>query len=187
MQKPRGSAQSTDPVRKNCKLQGAAGSRLTTIPGTKSAALDELDIGIVGVMQAFQRWIVSAMADAGIKDLVVTDALVLDQLNGRAHAKSLADICFILNIEDARVVGYSLRKLVALDVVSAEKRGKEVIFSITPLGQAYLLRYQEVREHRLLDTLVALGPNKSVYTALSQYLRKLSGLYDQAARAASSL
>jgi predicted MarR family transcription regulator len=187
MHKPRGSAQSTGPVRKNCSLQGASGPRLTNVLDARSAVLDELDSGIPDVMHAYQRWMVGAMADAGLKDLVVTDALVLDQLNHRAHAKGLADICFILNFEDAHVVGYSLRKLVALDVVSAEKHGKEVFFSITPLGQEYLRRFQEIRKHRLLDTLAALGLNKFVLTALSQHLRKMSGFYDQAARAASSL
>lgn len=151
-----------------------------------SMLVDEMDLGVVSAMHAFQRWIVTAMRDSGFRDLTVIDALVLDLLKQRAHNKRLADICFILNVEDTHVVGYSLRKLINRGVVAATKNGKEVTYAITPLGEQHLLRFREIHERHLLDTLSTLQLNKNVLTALAQYLRKMSGLYDQAARAASS-
>jgi predicted MarR family transcription regulator len=153
----------------------------------KDDALVEIELGTVSAMHAFQRWILSCMEMAGLKDLTVVDVLVLHHVNHRLHDKRKADICFLLNIEDAHVVSYSLRKLVALGVVKTKKNGKEVTYSATPSGQEYLLRYKEIRERRLVDALDTLGLKQSALGELAQYLRKMSGLYDQAARAAASL
>lgn len=153
----------------------------------KSGALEEIDHGIASAMHAFQRWIVSAMRDtAELHDLSAIEALLLGQLRYRANGKRLADICFVLNIEDTHVVSYSLRKLVARGIVVAKRHGKEVTYSISASGKQHLLRFDELHERLLLDALSALQLNQSVLPELAQYLRKMSGLYDQAARAASS-
>jgi len=150
-------------------------------------ALAEIELGAFGTSQAFQRWIVRCMAIAGLKDLTVVDVLVLHHVNHRASDKRLADISFVLNIEDSHVVGYSLRKLAGLGVIRADRHGKEVTYAITPSGQAFLRRYTEIREQRLIDALITIGLNNSVLGELAQYLRRMSGLYDQAARAATSI
>jgi predicted MarR family transcription regulator len=99
----------------------------------------------------------------------------------------LADICFILNIEDTHIAAYSIRKLVAAGLINSIRSGKDVAYTTTALGQNYLHRYMNIREHCLLDALEVLNLNKSALEELAQYLRKMSGLYDQAARAVSSL
>jgi predicted MarR family transcription regulator len=50
------------------------------------------------------------MMTAGVKDMTITDVLVLHHINHRAREKKLADIGFILNIEDTHVVNYALKK-----------------------------------------------------------------------------
>jgi len=169
------------------KDEDAAHEPLRAPPPGKAEALTEIELGMVAAMHAFQRCIVRAMRDAGLQDLTVIDALILDQLQHRAHNKRLADICFILNIEDAHVASYSVRKLVRLGVAAGDKNGKEVTYAITPAGRQWLERYRDIREHRLLDALGTLRLHHAVLKELAQYLRKMSGLYDQAARAASSL
>jgi predicted MarR family transcription regulator len=67
------------------------------------------------------------------------------------------------------------------------RHGKEITSAITPSGQAFLRRYTEIRERRLIDALITIGLNNSVSGELAQYLRRMSGLYDQAARAATSI
>lgn len=167
----------------------------TSLPGparsavpdkAEPALISETDLGLVNAMHAFQRWIVSALRDCGFRDLTVIDALVLDLLKQRGHDKRLADICFMLNIEDTHVVGYSLRKLIDRGVVATRKHGKEVTYAMTPAGEECLRHFQEIHQRHLLDTLEALQLNRDILSALARYLRKMSGLYDQAARAASS-
>jgi predicted MarR family transcription regulator len=112
--------------------------------------------------------------------------LVLHQIGGGADGKGVADLSFVLNIEDVHVVSYSLRKLVGLGIVKACRRGKEVTYSVTPLGREYLQLYRQIREECLMRSIDVLQINPVALKELAQYLRKLSGLYDQAARAASS-
>lgn len=165
-------------------------SPLEPAPGKRSSGLDvfpDVELGTIGAVHAFQRWAASCMKAAGLMNLTVVDVLVLHHVSHPTHNRRLADICFILNIEDTHVVAYSLRKLIRLKVISADRRGKEVMYATTSLGREYLSRYHEIREHHLVDALAALGLDNSLLKELAQFLRKMSGIYDQAARAASSL
>jgi predicted MarR family transcription regulator len=90
-------------------------------------------------------------------------------------------------VEDSHVVGYSLKKLVSLGVVQTEKSGKEVLYFPSELGQQLVKRYREIREECLIDPLVTSGTQNADIGDMAKLLRTMSGLYDQAARAASSL
>jgi predicted MarR family transcription regulator len=153
----------------------------------KSRELSEFEFGLIIAGNAFNRWVVRCMAAAGLKDLTTLDVLLLHHVNHRAREKKLADISFMLNIEDAHVVAYSLRKLGGLGLVKSEKRGKEVLFSTTAKGQACIARYREVREACLVASLSGEAGENAELGELARFLRTLSGLYDQASRAAASL
>ena len=88
-------------------------------------------------------------------------------------------------IEQHHHRAYSLKKLVAAGLVLTEKVGKEVIYSPSPTGEAAVQQYREVRETCLIDNLDA-GRNPDI-GEMARLLRTMSGLYDQAARAATSL
>ncbi|WIT10993.1 winged helix DNA-binding protein [Paucibacter sediminis] len=151
----------------------------------RSLELSEFEFGLIVAWNAFSRWAMRCMAAAGRGDLAITDVLVLHHVNHRARNKKLADICFVLNYEDTHVVAYALKKLLAAGLVAAEKQGKEVFYTPTAEGEALVERYREVRETCLMDNFEQelnhdIGAN-------ARLLRSMSGMYDQAARAASSL
>jgi len=151
----------------------------------RSMELSEFEFGLIVAWNAFSRWAVRCMAAAGCPDLTITDVLLVHHLCHRARNKKLADIGFMLNYEDTHVVAYSLKKLVAAGLALAEKQGKEVFYSPTPLGESLVKQYREVREKCLvgsLDTQLNTGIGE-----LARLLRTMSGMYDQAARAATSL
>jgi predicted MarR family transcription regulator len=151
----------------------------------RSVELSEFEFGMIVAWNAFSRWAMRCMAAAGCPDLTITDVLVLHHLNHRERNKKLADICFVLNYEDTHVVAYSLKKLVAAALVQAEKVGKEVIYRPSPAGEAAVRHYREVREACLIANL---DPDRNADIGeLARLLRTMSGLYDQAARAATSL
>lgn len=153
----------------------------------QSAEMSEFEFGLIVAGNAFHRWVVHCMSAAGLKDLMPLDVLVLHHVTHRARDKRLADICFIMNVEDTHLINYSLKKLQGLGVVSSQKNGKEVTYCATEIGQAYVARYREIRERCLIDALHAdAGLNKDI-GELARLLRVLSGMYDQAARAAASL
>ena len=153
----------------------------------RSAELSEFEFGMIIASNAFNRWAVRCMTAAGVKDMTITDVLVLHHINHRAREKKLADIAFILNIEDTHVVNYALKKLQALGLVKTEKRGKEVLYSTNEEGQALCQRYYEIREQVLVSGLTGSGTESFELSELARFLRVLSGLYEQAARAATSL
>ncbi len=153
----------------------------------RSAELSEFEFGLIIAGHAFNRWAVRCISAAGMKDMSIIDVLVLHHINHRAREKKLADIAFILNIEDTHIVNYSLKKLQTLGLVKTEKRGKEVLYSTNEEGQAVCQRYYEIREEVLVSALSGDGTESSELSELARFLRRLSGLYDQAARSATSL
>ena len=151
----------------------------------RSVELSEFEFGMIVAWNAFSRWAVRCMAAAGCPDLTITDVLLVHHLCHRARNKKLADICFVLNYEDTHVVAYSLKKLVAAGLVQAEKVGKEVIYRPSPAGETAVRQYREVREACLIANLDT--ERNADIGEMARLLRTMSGLYDQAARAATSL
>jgi len=151
----------------------------------RSVELSEFEFGLIVAWNAFSRWAVRCMAAAGCPDLTITDVLLLHHINHRARNKKLADICFVLNYEDTHVVAYSLKKLVAAGLARTERAGKEVFYSPTEQGEAFVRQYREVREECLVKSLDT--ELNAPIGELARLLRTMSGMYDQAARAATSL
>ncbi len=151
-------------------------------------ALSEFEYGLIISGNAFERWVVRCMAAAGYPEFNALDVLVVHSVNHRARDKRLSDICFVLNIEDSHLVNYALKKLARAGLVEAEKRGKETVYRTTQEGAGACARYRAVRESCLVETVAALGNfDDAEIAAVARFLRALSGLYDQAARAAASL
>ncbi|MBB1593923.1 winged helix DNA-binding protein [Achromobacter sp. UMC46] len=149
--------------------------------------LSEVEFGLIIASHAFNRWMVRCMACAGLPELTSLDILVLNHVFHRGRGKKLADICFTLNVEDTHLVNYSLKKLERLGVVQSAKTGKEVIYTTTEAGAAAIQRYAEVREQCLVKSFIDSPAADDANHQLANTLRTLSGLYDQAARAATSL
>lgn len=146
--------------------------------------LSELEFGLIVAYNGFSRWMGRCMTAAGNANLGPLEILVLHNLTHRERGKRLSDVCFMLNIEDAHTVNYAIKKLVKAGLVEGEKSGKEMLYSPTGEGIKLVERYRDVREQCLIDGLNMDGEELQEIAAT---LRRLSGVYDQAARAASSL
>ena len=153
----------------------------------RSAQMSEFEFGLIVSSNAFHRWVVHCMSAAGLKDLTALDVLVLHHVTHRARDKRLADIAFIMNVEDTHLINYSLKKLQSLGVVESTKTGKEVTYAPTAQGKVHVDRYREIRENCLINALKADDALNHDIGELARLLRVLSGIYDQAARSAASL
>lgn len=149
--------------------------------------LSELEYAMTMTYNAFSRWMVHCMASIGYKDLNPLDILILHNVNHRTREKRLADIGFMLNIDDTHTVNYAIKKLVKLELVVGKKLGKEMFYRTTKLGQEICQKYRDVRQSCLVDAAVASNKNFDEVSHTALVLRTMSGLYDQASRAASSL
>ncbi len=158
----------------------------------KAGALSEFEYGLIVAANAFNRWIVRGMAAAGLQDLGALDVLVLHSVNHRTREKKLADLCFVLNVEDTHTVTYALKKLTRLGLIARARRGKEIFYRTTEAGQEACARYRAVREDCLVAAFGAFAGGGAATMdeevgEAAELLRALSGLYDQAARSAASL
>ncbi len=149
--------------------------------------LSEFEFGLIVAYNGFARWVNHCMAAAGKADLSTLEILILHNITHRGRPKRLADVCFMLNIEDTHTVNYAVKKLVRQGLVEGEKSGKEIFYSSTPAGVALCRKYREVREKCLIDGLQLLDGDGADLRQIAATLRALSGIYDQASRAAASL
>jgi predicted MarR family transcription regulator len=170
-------------------LAAAPGHRIVTsqhLVSPRSPELSEVEFGLAIVGNAYDRWMVRCMTAAGYPDTAALDVLVLHHVNSQHQEKKLADICFVLNVEDTHVVSYALKKLVGMGLVEGSKRGKEVFFRTTERGREACERYRQVRETCLMPGFAGSTEENQRLGDVASVLRTLSGRYDQAARAASA-
>lgn len=158
----------------------------------EAAELSEFEFGLIVASNAFNRWITRCMAAAGYPDLATLDVLVLHAVNHRDRPKRLADLCFVYNIEDTHTVNYAVKKLVKAGLVEGRRQGKEIFYSASAEGKTACAKYREVREDCLISALGAVAGERSrefmgEVGEAAELLRALSGLFDQAARSATSL
>lgn len=148
--------------------------------------LSELEYAMTMAYNAFTRWMVHCMTAAGYKDLNPLDILVLHNINHRTREKRLSDIVFVMNVEDSHTINYSIKKLVKADLVTGNKQGKEMFYSTTAEGQKLCLEYRNIREECLVSAASSTDRDFDEITRTARVLRSMSGLYDQASRAAAS-
>ncbi|SPC05385.1 winged helix DNA-binding protein [Cupriavidus taiwanensis] len=171
-------------------LSRAAGANIVSsshLVSVRSPELSEFEFGLNTAYNAYSRWVVRCMGAAGVRDLTFLDVLVLHHVNHRGRPKRLADICFVLNVEDTHLVTYALKKLQGLGLVSGERVGKEATYSTTEAGAEACSRYREIREQCLTSNFTAGSEENAEIGELARLMRVLTGLYEQAARSATSL
>jgi predicted MarR family transcription regulator len=149
--------------------------------------LSEFEFGLIVAWHTFERWVLRCMSAAarGRRELASVDVLVLHHVHHRGSAKRIADVCFVLAIEDTHVVSYSLKKLSAAGLVRGEKRGKEVFFSTTRAGADLCQRYKQVRDSCLVPAFSNSPEEAARLAGIAQFLRGKAGVYDQASRSAT--
>ena len=155
--------------------------------GSTVPALSEVEFALSLVYNAFSRWIVRGMAAAGEPGMGALEVLVLNAVYHREREKTLSDLCLMLNIEDTHTVTYAIRKLEKRGLVLTGKRAKEKTVAITEAGAQTCKAYAEVREACLARNVSSLNFAAAELSDTAAFLRALSGQYDQASRAATSL
>lgn len=148
---------------------------------TLSEELSQLEMSLTVLWNSARRWL-SKRSSAGLSDL---DVFLMHMLAYRNMALRASDLAFALAIDDMHLVSYSLKKLTKLGFTTSAKSGKEVVYRATKAGEehrnAFLTDRARYVEPSIRD-LIASGVD---IAALTKALRALSGVYEQAARAAA--
>lgn len=149
--------------------------------------LSEVELGLTVFYNAFTKWIVRCASAAGLSDLSPIDVLTLHNIHHRDNEQRRVDICFMLNIEDTHTVNYALKKLIKQELIVGQKRGKEMYYATTEKGHQLCEEYRNIREECLVSGLFSGYTDPDELSKTAAHLRALSGMYDQAARAAACL
>lgn len=152
-----------------------------------SPGLSEVEYGLILASHSFSRWMVRCMAAAGLPGLSPIEVLILHSIRHRGREKKLADVCLILDIEDTHIASYAIRKLEAAGLLTTGKAAKEKTIRITDKGAEACTRYAQIRERLLVESTANARPSEETLSEIASVLRFVSGAFNQAARAATTL
>jgi predicted MarR family transcription regulator len=148
--------------------------------------LSELELGLTVLWNSVRRWMnqrSKASLIAGLSDL---DTFLLHLLVYRDRQMRAADLAFALSIDDMHLVSYSLKKLVRLEAVETARLGKEIAYAATDKGRQHYAEFLEDRERYLEPAMKYFNAGEFDVEGLKDLFRAMSGVYEQAARAAAS-
>ena len=148
--------------------------------------LSELELGLTVLWNSVRRWMSQRSKASILTGLSDLDVFLLHLLVYRDRPLRGIDLAFALSIDDMHLVSYSLKKLVRLDAITSERIGKEVFYSAADKGRQHYAEFLEDRKRFLEPAMRYLSYGEYDLAALNEVLRALSGVYEQAARAAAS-
>lgn len=148
--------------------------------------LTQFEISLIVTGNAFQQWVSRCGAAAGAKGFSQLELLVLHMISYGNGTKKIADVCFGLKIEDTHIVSYALKKLGRAGLVESQKIRKDTFFSCTQQGRELVAEYGRIRNRCLVRSLSMFARQELDLEGMSNMLRVLSGLYEQAARQAET-
>lgn len=155
-------------------------------PSEASMALSAFEYTFNMLVFGFARWSEACMDAVNVSGLTALDILVLHAVNHRARGRRLSDICTVLNISDSYLVAYSLKKLLAAQLITAERRGRERHYSTVELGDRACLEYRRVREICLVESIFPDKASIEAIRAMTKSLSHLIACYDAASRTATT-
>lgn len=153
---------------------------------TQAEQLTELELTLTVLWNSVRRWMSQRSNSSEVNGLSELDVFLLHLLVYRNRQLRAIDLAFALSIDDIHLVTYSLKKLARIGMVSSAKIGKEVFYNATEKGREHYDDFHEDRRTYLEPAMTFKPPEGVDIAKVNQFLRALSGMYEQAARAAAS-
>jgi len=154
--------------------------------GINPEQLSELELGLTVLWNSVRRWMSQRSKASVIAGLSDFDTFLLHLLVYRDRPMRAADLAFALSIDDMHLVSYSLKKLVRLGAVDASKLGKEIVYAAAETGRLHYAEYLADRKRYLEPAMRYFNSGDVDADGLKDLFRAMSGVYEQAARAAAS-
>jgi predicted MarR family transcription regulator len=148
--------------------------------------LSELELALTVLWNSVRRWISQRTKESVIAGLSDLDIFLLHLLVYRGRRLRGIDLAFALSIDDMHLVSYSLKKLVRLDAITSTRVGKEVFYTAAKKGKQHYAEFLDDRRKFLQPAMRYMSYGELSPGALTELLRALAGIYEQAARSAST-
>lgn len=148
--------------------------------------LSELELALTVLWNSVRRWMNQRSKASVITGLSDLDGFLLHLLVYRNQPLRGIDLAFALSVDDMHLVTYSLKKLVRLDAITSTRVGKEVFYAPAEKGRQHYGEFLEDRARYLEPAMKLVTAAEYDLEAVNSLLRVLSGIYEQAARAAAT-
>jgi predicted MarR family transcription regulator len=148
--------------------------------------LSELEIALTVLWNSVRRWMSQRSKGSLIPGLSDLDVFLLHLLAYRDQPMRAIDLAFALSVDDMHLVTYSLKKLARLETITTERVGKEVFYRAADKGRQHYSEFLEDRSRYLEPAMRFLTGREDDLESLNDLLRTMSGVYEQAARAAAT-
>jgi predicted MarR family transcription regulator len=137
---------------------------------------------------AFQRWNEAAMLAAAGESLAFTEVNMLHVIRMQDRPKSISVIANLLNRDDISNLQYGLRKLRSLGLIrpTGATHRKNFEYEVTPRGRELTDRFAEVAEELVYSATRSIADMDAKLVATADLLRLMTGILDEAARAAGT-
>ena len=163
-------------------------TRKTETPGPTldPEQLSEMELSLTVLWNSVRRWLGQRSNSSTVNGLSDLDIFLLHMLVYRNRQMRGVDLAFALSIDDLHLVSYSLKKLARAGLATSARQGKEVFYAATDKGRENFAAFQADRRRYLEPAMAMLVGSKLDLEEVNGALRALSGVYEQAARAAAS-
>lgn len=148
--------------------------------------LSEFELSLTILWNSVKRWMNQRSKEGALNSLSNLDVFLMHLLVYRDRQLRANDLAFALCIDDMHLVSYSLKKLVRMEAITSVKIGKEVFYQAADKAKAHYREFLEDRAQYLEPAMQHLSYGDYDLESLTQMLRALSGIYEQAARTAAS-
>lgn len=149
--------------------------------------LSDMELALTVLWNAVRRWITQSGQGGEPKGLSELDVFIVHLLVFRNRPLRVIDLAFALSIDDVHQVTYSLKKLTRLGMIAGAKSGKEMFYTASESGRRHYEAFIADRTKYLEPSMRLFADGEHDLVTLTAFLRTLSGVYEQAARAAASM
>lgn len=150
-------------------------------------AVTEVEYALMRSYEAFGRWQAECLATVVDFSASGPENALLHIIRMNDRPKSVRDLALMSNREDIPNIQYSLRKLLKGGFVKRTGSGRAgVTYEVTPLGRRVTERYADIRAVLLIGAVERVPDFAGRLEEAARTLELMTGIYEEAARAAAT-
>lgn len=152
------------------------------------AVTTEFEWSILRFFQAFERYCMQIAHISGLADLSFSELILLHVIGLQDTPKTVGLLARQTNTDSVTNVQYSLRKLVAYELVVKIREGKSKVFTydVTDKGRELINQYAQFRLRVLTEQTKSIESIDRKLSEAARLISMLSGVYDEAVRVSAT-
>ncbi|NML27961.1 winged helix DNA-binding protein [Zoogloea dura] len=152
------------------------------------AVTTEFEWSILRFFQAFERYCMQIAHISGLADLSFSELILLHVIGLQDTPKTVGLLARQTNTDSVTNVQYSLRKLVAYELVVKIREGKSKVFTydVTDKGRELINQYAQFRQRVLTEQTKSIESIDRKLSEAARLISMLSGVYDEAVRVSAT-